>query len=250
MAKRTLVIIGAVVVVALVVAGGLWWFLRDDAPDAVSLDAARESVEATSSTSAAGAGGDIVGEAADGIDGTWTVDTDTGEFDFETASGTFAGFRVQEELSTIGSTTAVGRTGDVGGSITIAGDTVTEGGFTVDLTTITTNDGRRDSRVQSALDTAQHPTAVFTLTAPIDLGPDAVDGQPVTTTASGDLEIKGTTRPVEVAVEAQLVDGVIVIVGSVDIVFSDFGVETPSAPIVLSVDDQGVMEFQLLLNRQ
>ncbi|MCD9623230.1 YceI family protein [Rhabdothermincola salaria] len=250
MAKRTPVLIGAAVVVAVVVAGGLWWFLRDDAPDAVSLDAARESVEATSSTTSIAAGGEPAEEGSDGIDGTWTVDTDTGDFDFESASGTFAGFRVQEELSTIGSTTAVGRTGDVNGSITIDGDAVTEGSFTVELTTITTNDERRDSRVQSALDTAQHPTATFTLTAPIDLGPGAVDGEPVTTTASGDLEIKGTTIPVEVAVEAQLVDGVIVIVGSVDITFSDFGVETPSAPIVLSVDDEGVMEFQLLLNRE
>ena len=249
MTRRTPIVIGAaVVVLALVVAGGLWWFLRDDAPDAVSLDAARESVEATSSTTAAS--GAPQQPAAAGIDGVWTVDTATGEFDFESASGTFAGFRVQEELSTIGSTTAVGRTGDVSGSITIDGEAVSEGSFTVDLTTITTNDERRDSRVQSALDTGAHPDATFTLTAPIELGPGAVDGAPVATTATGDLEIKGTTRPVEVAVEAQLVDGVIVIVGSVDILFSDFGVETPSAPIVLSVDDEGVMEFQLLMNRQ
>ena len=248
MTKRTTVVIGAIVVVALVAAGGLWWFLRDDAPDAVSLDAARESVEATSSTVDGAAA--PVDESPDGLDGTWTVDTDTGDFDFESASGTFAGFRVQEELSTIGSTTAVGRTGDVSGSITIAGDAVTEGSFTVDLTTITTNDDRRDSRVQSALDTGQHPEATFTLTGPIQLGAGAVEGEPVSTTASGDLTIKGTSRPVQVAVEAQLVDRVIVIVGSVDIVFSDFGVETPSAPIVLSVDDEGVMEFQLLLDRQ
>ena len=52
-----------------------------------------------------------------GIEGAWTVDTETGEFDYETATGTFAGFRIQEELASIGSTTAVGRTGDVSGSI-------------------------------------------------------------------------------------------------------------------------------------
>ena len=48
--------------------------------------------------------------ATTGIAGTWTVDTSIGEFSFEDSTGTFVGFRVQEELCGIGSTTAVGRT--------------------------------------------------------------------------------------------------------------------------------------------
>lgn len=248
MQKRVVVIVVVAVVVVAGVAGGLWWFLRDDAPEAVSLDAARESVEATGSTTGS-ADGDATVAGADAVDGVWTVDTETGEFDFDTASGTFAGFRVQEELSTIGSTTAVGRTGDVSGSITIEGSTVTGGSVEVDLTTITTNDSRRDDNVQSALETDQFPTATYTLTEPIELGPAALDGEPVSITGAGELTIKGTTRPVEVPIEAQIVDGVVIVVGSLDLSFSDYGVETPSAPIVLSVSDEGVMEFQLLLGR-
>ena len=48
------------------------------------------------------------------------VDDEIGEFDFETASGSFAGFRVDEEL-TIGEVVAVGRTGGVSGTVTIEG---------------------------------------------------------------------------------------------------------------------------------
>ena len=54
-------------------------------------------------------------EAGSAVEGTWTIDAETGDFDFETATGTFAGFRVNEELAGIGADTAVGRTGAVTG---------------------------------------------------------------------------------------------------------------------------------------
>ena len=52
--------------------------------------------------------------------------------------------------------------------------------------------------------------------------------------------------------EAQLADDiadVVVVTGSAPVVFADYDVETPSAPIVLSLDDHGVIEFQLFLTR-
>ena len=57
------------------------------------------------------------------------------------------------------------------------------------------------------------------------------------------------TRAVEFPLQAKLVDGTVVVVGSLDVTFSDYGVTVPSAPIVLSVDDHGVLELQLLLTR-
>jgi polyisoprenoid-binding protein YceI len=252
MSTRVKVLIGGVVAGLLLAGLGVWWFLKDDAPEEVSLESAIESVEttpapdgATTPTTADGAEDDPVG----GVSGTWTVDTETGEFDFESATGTFAGFRIEEELSSIGSTTAVGRTGDVTGSITIDGTTLTDASFEVDLTTITTNESRRDDRVQSALATDQFPTGTFTLTEPVDLGAEAASGDPVSVTAAGDLTLHGVTVPVEIAIEAQLVDDTVVVVGSVEIVFADFDVEVPSSPVVVSVEDHGIVEMQLLLTR-
>lgn len=247
---RTVSIVAAVAVLALL-GGGLYWFLRDDAPDEVDLDTAAEGVTSTTGSddpATAGPDGPTPGTAA-GLDGTWTVDTSTGEFDYESATGTFVGFRVQEELASIGAAEAVGRTNAVTGSMTIAGTEVTDATFTVDMTRITTNESRRDRRVQEALNTGQNPTATFTLTAPIDLGTDAADGSEVTATAKGDLTINGVTRAVEFPLQAKLVDGTVVVVGSLDVTFSDYGVTAPSAPIVLSVDDHGVLELQLLLTR-
>lgn len=244
MSTRAKVLIAGVVVVAIVIGGGLWWFLRDDAPEEVSLDAAVDQVTDTTAS-----GPTDTTAAASGIDGTWAVDTETGEFDFETASGTFAGFRVQEELSSVGSATAVGRTGDVSGSFTIEGTTVTEADFEVDLSTITTNESRRDSRVQDALETDQFPTATFTLTEPLDLGDGAADGEAVSVTATGDLTIHGVTESVEFPLEAQLVDGTVVLVGSIDQTLTGYDIEAPSSPVVLSISDEFTLELQFLLVR-
>jgi hypothetical protein len=48
---------------------------------------------------------------------------------------------------------------------------------------------------------------------------------------------------------AQLVGEVLTVVGTFDIALSDYGVEAPSAPIVVSVEDHAVVEIQLFLTR-
>ncbi len=273
--RRRAVAIGAgVVVLALIAAGvGIWWFFRDDAPDEVALEAgvvAAEQAQATTApvTSAAtvastdppatsaveevAATADppvTTAAAVEGIEGIWTVDTSLGEFDFESATGSFVGFRVQEELRGIGSTTAVGRTGAVEGTIEIAGTTVDSARIEADLSQLGTNDSRRDRAARGALNADEHPLATFVLTEPIELGEPAVGGDPVTTTAVGDLTVNDVTSSVTIPVEAQLVDAVIVVVGSLDVVFSDYDVAVPEAPIVVSAEDEGIMELQLLFTR-
>ena len=243
----------AAVVLAVVAAGGIYWFLRDDSPERVSLDSALEQV--TTTTAAPSDGSDTTtaestpGSIPSDNSGTWKLDTETGEFDFESATGTFAGFRIQENLAGVGDTEAVGRTGDVSGSLTIEGTQLTEATFEVDLTTITTNESRRDGRVQDALDTANFPTATFTLTEPVELGEAVQTGEAVSVTAKGDLEVHGETQPVEIQIDAQVKSGTLVVVGSTEITFSDFGVTVPKAPVVLSVSDTGTVEVQLLFTR-
>ncbi|MET0457685.1 MAG: YceI family protein, partial [Ilumatobacteraceae bacterium] len=181
--------------------------------------------------------------------GTWNVDTTIGEFNDEDSTGTFVGFRIDEELSGIGSTTAVGRTPDVSGSITIDGTTLTAATFEADMTTITTNDGRRDDKVQGALETGEFPTATFVLTEPVELGDAAATGAAVDVQATGDLTVHGVTTTVTLPLQAQLVDGVVVVVGSIDITFADYGVSVPSSPIVVSAEDTGILELQLFLRQ-
>ena len=120
---------------------------------------------------------------------------------------------------------------------------------TMALTAIVSDESRRDSRIQEALGTDANPEATFVLTEPIDFGAAAADGEAVTVTATGELTINGVTNQVEISLEAQLVDGMILVVGSTDIVFADYAVAVPTAPMVLSVEDHGVLEVQLWLSR-
>jgi polyisoprenoid-binding protein YceI len=243
----------AVVLLGAAATGGIWWFLRDDAPASVDLESATESLDPVSIDEPAATASDDATDAATAsataVGGTWTVDTSIGEFSYEDSTGTFVGFRVEEELSSIGSTTAVGRTPTVIGSITVDGTTLSAATIEADMTAITTNDSRRDDAVQEALETGEFGTATFTLTEPIDLGDAVNTGAATTVQATGDLTIHGVTTQVTLPLEAQLVDDTVVVVGSLDIDVSTYGVEAPTAPIVVSVSDQATIELQLFFNR-
>lgn len=265
-------VIAAAVVGALVVAVGLFWYFNRTIPEEVSLSDAVSSVadqgdDSVTDDGDAGGTDDSElppttlstvpgteappaeeappGDPTPGLDGTWTVDTTIGEFNFEAATSSFAGFRIEEELASIGSTTAVGRTPDVSGSLEIEGADILSVLVEADLTGIVTNDSRRDDRVQSALNTTENPVATFELTEPISLGSVPAEGEPVAVTAVGDLTINGITQQVEFPLEAQLTNGLIVVVGSIDITFADYDVEVPSARIVVSAEDHGILEVQL-----
>ncbi len=259
--RRTILLAGLAIVVLLIAVIG-WWLSRDDAPEAANLETAAASVTDDAdaaddgsaddgATDAAGSDdgseGTSDGDPVGGIEGDWQVDTSVGEFSFGDSTGTFVGFRVGEELQGLGQIEAVGRTPGVSGTVTIEGTSAVAATIEADMAAITTDDSRRDNRVHGALDIDEFPNATFVLTAPIDFGEGAAAGDPVSTTAAGDLTVHGVTQPVEFAVDAQLVDGTIVLVGSTEITFADFGVTVPSAPIVLSANDFGTVELQLFL---
>lgn len=247
--------LGVLALIVVVAGGALYWYFNRDVPEEVSLEAAVAGVtdstvtEADAGTTAATTTTSSDPTGAAGIEGRWTVDTSIGEFSFEEATASFAGFRVKEELTALGETEAVGRTPVVAGSIVFEGTTLTETTIEADLTGIVTNESRRDRRVQSALDTDTFPMATFELTEPIDLGSVPAPGDVISVTAVGEMTIHGITNPLEMPLEAQLVDDLIVVVGSTEIVFADYDVTVPSAPVVLSAEDRGPLEIQLLFAR-
>jgi polyisoprenoid-binding protein YceI len=221
---------------------GLWTvFLKPAGPAAV--DASTVSVP-TASASATTSGSPLTSG-----DGTWLVNASIGSFD--DFSGSFVGYRVQEELATIGGNTAVGRTPDVTGSLTLDGTTVTSVEVTADLTTLVSDDDRRDGQLrQQSLETSQFPTATFTLTDPTVLPDGAAGGETVSVTASGELTLHGVTQQVEIPLEARLDGETIVVTGSIEIAFADYQIEKPTSFALLSVDDHGTMEFQLFFNHE
>lgn len=238
--RRVAVGIGVAAVVAV---AAITWYLLRPAPPAVDIDAAVGSAQ----TGQADDGGPD--SATTSADGAWRVDTSVGSFSVTQTTGTFVGFRIDEELSTIGAAEAVGRTPEVTGTITIDGRTLTDATVTADLTAIESDQPRRDGRIQDALQTDEFPDATFTLTEPVDLGTVPVRDERVTVQATGDLTIHGITREVTVPLEAVWTDELVVVTGSLDVVLADHGVTPPSAPMVVSVADTATVELQLFLTR-
>jgi len=222
---------GVTTAVAVVAAAGFLWylFLRPAGPAAV------------------GASGLVIPSSSAGedaeIDGTWHLDTSIGSFaDF---SGSWVGYRVQEELASIGGNTAVGRTPDVSGTLSVTGMTLTEASMSANLSALVSDDERRDGQLgRQALETDQHPTATFELSEPLEIPEAALTGETVEVTAHGTLNLHGVTQAVEFPLDVRYEDGVIGVAGSLEIAFADFGIEQPTSFVVLSVDDHGTIEVQ------
>ncbi len=178
------------------------------------------------------------------LDGVWSVDTTLGSYEDYTSS--WAGYRVGEELSGIGATDAVGRTPAVSGSLEIAGSTVLAAAVDVDLTTVVSDRPQRDGLVRRALDTEQFPTARFELAEPVTFDALPAAGEPVTATVAGTFSAHGVSRPVQISLEATWVEGIVIVGGTFELRFEDYGISPPRAPVVLSVEDTGTVE--LLLN--
>lgn len=235
--------------------GMYYLFLRPEGPAAVAdaslppvVTAAPTEAAATGSETAEPATSDPATGTATGIDGTWTVDASIGSFSDFTSS--FVGYRVQEELAGIGAQTAVGRTPDVSGSMTVAGSAVTAATIEADLTRLESDDRNRDGQLgRQGIQTDQFPTATFTITSPIELGSIPADGQEIEVMATGQLTLHGQTQDVEVPLTARLSGDVIAVSGSIPILFADYGIEKPESFKVLSVDDNGIMEFQVFFSR-
>lgn len=249
----------------------LAWSWLGPAPRAVTLDDAVAAVDGATNSDATA--GDTAGDATDtppagtspqpltddsgtadagaaeGADGTWSVDTSVEEFSIDDTTGTFVGFRIAEELSSVGSTTAIGRTPIVDGSVTIDGQQLTEATISGDLTGIESDEPRRENAIQRALGTDTNPDATFEMTAPVDLGSVPTTGTPIEVDATGDLTVNGVTQPVTIPLAAVWTGDVVVVTGSVDLALADFGVTAPSAPIVVSVADEATIELQLYLRR-
>ena len=189
-------------------------------------------------------------DTAAGLAGVWTVQVAENPGDLQgEPTGSFAGFRVDEVLSNIGDFTAVGRTAKVSGSIELTGTALVAATVEVQMGTLATDNSFRDGQIYRALNTSEFPLATFTLVEPVELPEGMADGEAFSGSAVGDLTVKGTTNRVTFDLQAQLVGDRIVAVGSSAVVFSDFGVTAPSAPIVVSVEDHGIMEFQLIFTR-
>jgi polyisoprenoid-binding protein YceI len=119
----------------------------------------------------------------------------------------------------------------------------------VQVENITSDDSRRDDQFSGRImNAAEFPTAEFRITEPIDFGRIPEGDEQVTATATGELTLRGVTNPVTFDVTAQTTGGRIGVLGSIPVLFEDYGIENPSFGVV-STEDEGLVEFVLVFER-
>jgi len=228
--SRLPLVIGVVVVVAALGVGAFLYFTRDTSDPKLKL---------SDSPSAAGQSVD-----APTLDGTWKVVAGTD------ADATVAGYRVEEVFAQgARKATANGRTNDVTGSLTVADGTVTAGSFTVDLTTLKSDEDRRDQVIRDdGLETNRFPKGTFTLTKPIKL-PQVADGKVFNVFGTGDLTLHGVTRAVVVPLHAKVTGKTVTVQGLVPVHLSDHEITPPSRAGFVEVSGDGGFEFLISLQK-
>jgi polyisoprenoid-binding protein YceI len=222
---KILIGVGALVVLLTGLAFGGWYlFLKSDP---------KPPAEITKTTTVGGGT----------LDGTYRVAAGDAQ--------NFVGYRVQEQLAAVGvESTATGRTSEVTGSFMIDGMTVKDVTVDANLLNLTSDRDMRDNRIKTlGLESEKFPQSKFVLTEPISFQSVPKVGETVRATAKGDFTLHGVTRTVSIPLEGRWDGRDIQVVGSLDVRFADYQIETPNIAGFVSVKDQGVMEFQIFFRK-
>jgi polyisoprenoid-binding protein YceI len=160
-----------------------------------------------------------------------------------------AGYRIIEDTF-VGEKTVTGRTSTVTGTVTLSADAVTATDITVGLASMASDRPLRDRVFRDTImNTAEFPTATFTQTGPMTIASVPPDGTPLTVDVPGTLTVKGVAEPVTAKLQAVMADGVITVVGTIDLKLTDFGIDTPRLPGITTARDSAVVEFKLTLKK-
>ncbi len=168
---------------------------------------------------------------------------------FTLSEGTIARYKVEEVLANTGFKIATGETMDVAGSIAFDadGNVVADGSrIAVQAATLRTDSNRRDGYVRNCtLLTDTWPEVVFQPTSVDGLPASFADTSgPAEFTITGDLTVKDQTREVTWDAMAEFPgDGTVTGFASVTFTFEDFGMDKPRVAIVVSVEDEILLEL-------
>jgi polyisoprenoid-binding protein YceI len=228
---------GALALVA--VAGGWYLFVREDAQLATSApDIPDELVAATETPGAATTA--EVSETGDVL--VFAINSQLSE----------AAYFVDEELATIGlPSTAKGATNDVTGIVYGSADGTAlaadqPSSFTVDLTGLTSDEDRRDQRVQQALDTGTYQSAKFTVTSVSGYDASIAEGEEQSLQLTGVLDLHGVQKEVTWEVKAYREGNAISALATVTISFADFDITAPTFQGLVSISDEATLQVQLI----
>lgn len=141
--------------------------------------------------------------------------------------------------------TAVGSTSAVSGTINVNADgTIAPSVIQVDLSTLRSDEDRRDNRVRQALDTRNYPLATFAISGAAG-DPVLADGETVPIELAGQMTIKGTERPLVFTGTATRSGSTLTVDVESTFLMTDFGVTPPNIAGFVSVRDETTVHVRL-----
>jgi polyisoprenoid-binding protein YceI len=218
------------------IAAGWWFFIREDnelATNAPEIPA--DLVNNTPATSS--------GEATSGDSQAFTIISDRSE----------AAYFADEKLARLPlPSTAKGATKDVTGTFYLDEeglglDPERASTFTVDLTTITSDEGMRDRRVQNdALQTSQFPTATFTASSVTGYDPSIPDGEEQNLKLTGMMDLHGVQKEITWDVKARRQGDVITALATVNFKYADFNIPVLNIAGFVTVEEDVTLQVQIV----
>jgi polyisoprenoid-binding protein YceI len=252
--KRPLVLVGAGIgIVALIIIGvAVVWTLRSDDPNLLTeAPAIPTSVSGVDSAPPAASGAQATPDVTE-ASGATDAPLPDGVRRFVVSSGeSSAKYVVEETLSGLPST-AVGTTTDVTGEIYLTSDGLYDGiesKFMVDLSTLKTDESRRDNYVRSnVLQTNRFQFAEFVIDSVDAFPTDYVEGEEASLSLSGTMTIRGVSQPMTFTVLARQAGDTLTATADAQFNMSDFGIDPPQVAIAKAKD--GVTLQVVLIARE
>lgn len=248
----------AIVVVVVAGAAGWWFFIREDNQLATAPQDFRDtpSASVTDTPGASGTASPAEADSTPTAAGTAAAVASEGYELFVVVAEhpavngqTEAAYFADEQLASLGlPSTAKGTTFDVAGVFALGADGLdpdVDSTIIVGLGTLTSDDGRRDGRVRGALQITQFPTATFTAQR-LDGWTGLAEGESVTATLVGTLDLKGVQREITWEVEAVRQGNVISALATTNFLYEDFGIPILNIGGFVSVEEDVTLQVQLI----
>lgn len=234
--------VAAIIVLVAIAVGGWWFFVREDAELATNAPAIPADLKTPSASAVSGTPA-TTGTTTSGGALTFTIISDRSE----------AAYFADEKLAALPlPSTAKGSTKDITGQFQLTADgfdldTSKPTSFTVDLTTLKSDKGMRDSRVQSmGLETSTYPKATFTATEVTGYDASLPTGQEQTLRLTGTLDLHGVQKEVTWDVKANREGNTITALATLKFNFADFNIPILNIANFVSVQDSVTLQVQVV----
>lgn len=231
--RRILVLALAAMVILVVAGAAAWWFfVREDHSLATAAPEIPQELKIAQTTP--------------------TPADSSGSRTFKIVAGrSEAAYFVDEKLARLSlPSTAKGITKAISGEFHLTADGLDPSKtskFTVDLKTLRSDEGQRDSRVQGqALETSKFPTATFTATKVTGFPKEFVAGQEAALQLTGMLDLHGVQKEVTWDVKMKKEGEVFSALATVNFKFAEFNIPLLNLAGFVTIQDNVTLQVQVI----